>query len=395
MHRIIVCVALAVLLVASRGHAQVVCNDPDDLCTGDPCIVDDVEVASPCTLDFGARMLLIRGRIRVGDNGSLDLSAAAIGIEKAGGIDGRHTALYEFGADVALRASGSLDLRGRIDVSGDRGGGNVTLEAGGALLVAGRVRSNERVGGVASGGGRIALGGANGVSIDAIVEAKGNIAGRIDVSSASGTVAVNRQLRASAVGLGTRGGTVTVEGIDVAINDSILATGYHGGTIEISTTGGSVVVQAALQAASRHSEGFGGEVIVHSAGDLGLIGRALVRGSYFGLIELEAAGDVAVGPGAKLEAGTTDGSVRIEGASATVAATIRSGADIRLRVLTGDLDIEGMFEAPIIEAAAIVDLTAGGSFECGPDGCNTMSAGGMLDTTAAHFSKPPVADCPG
>jgi hypothetical protein len=49
-------VALAVAVVgALPGVAHAIrCTKPDDLCTGDPCVVRQVEVSSPCELDFSA-----------------------------------------------------------------------------------------------------------------------------------------------------------------------------------------------------------------------------------------------------------------------------------------------------------------------------------------------------
>jgi hypothetical protein len=59
---------------------QVDCDTEDDLCTGDPCTTrDKLEVtASPCTLDFGTRTLVITKPIILPNGGQLSLSAAAI-----------------------------------------------------------------------------------------------------------------------------------------------------------------------------------------------------------------------------------------------------------------------------------------------------------------------------
>ena len=46
---------------------QVDCTNPDDLCTGDPCVIPAVEVVSPCVADFGARTVVVGGRLRVRD----------------------------------------------------------------------------------------------------------------------------------------------------------------------------------------------------------------------------------------------------------------------------------------------------------------------------------------
>jgi len=54
MHAGRVFVALVtVLLLAAPGRAQVDCSDPDNLCTGDPCVIPALELPSDCTVDFG------------------------------------------------------------------------------------------------------------------------------------------------------------------------------------------------------------------------------------------------------------------------------------------------------------------------------------------------------
>jgi hypothetical protein len=60
-----------VLALASGARAQVDCDTPDDLCVGDPCTIGTVIVAASCTLDFGARTVVVAGRLRMPADGQL------------------------------------------------------------------------------------------------------------------------------------------------------------------------------------------------------------------------------------------------------------------------------------------------------------------------------------
>ena len=69
------------LALVSDARAQVDCDTPDDLCVGDPCTIESVIVAASCTLDFGARTVVVKGRLRMPGDGHLSLSAGAIRID--------------------------------------------------------------------------------------------------------------------------------------------------------------------------------------------------------------------------------------------------------------------------------------------------------------------------
>ena len=49
------------LALVAPGGAQVDCSNPDNLCTGDPCVIPKIEPANPCVADFGARAVVILG----------------------------------------------------------------------------------------------------------------------------------------------------------------------------------------------------------------------------------------------------------------------------------------------------------------------------------------------
>src|SRR5262245_49496554 len=112
---------ILLLVTAADVSAQVSCADPDDLCTGDPCVIGTVTVVPPCEVDFGNRTLEVAGVVSVPDGGTLSFTAGQIRL--LGRIDGRNAGI---GAAVTLVANvGSLETAGKIDVFGGAGGGSV------------------------------------------------------------------------------------------------------------------------------------------------------------------------------------------------------------------------------------------------------------------------------
>src|SRR5262245_6858566 len=129
-----------VLSLASMARAQVDCDTPDDLCVGDPCTVGTVIVDSSCTLDFGARTVVVAGRLRIPSDGQLSLSAAAIRVD--GSIESlRPIGTPSGGPQIHLTATGNIDLGGRLRLLGAQAGavlpGDVQLEAGNDLTFRG------------------------------------------------------------------------------------------------------------------------------------------------------------------------------------------------------------------------------------------------------------------
>jgi hypothetical protein len=360
--------AVSALQVASAS-ADVSCADPNNLCTGDPCTMTNIDVQSPCTVDFGSRTLIIAGILRVPDGGTLSLTADTI--IQQGPIDGRHVGNgVGNGASITLIADvGDLESRGEIDVAGTASTGSIDLQAAGNLLVkdnlvakpagsnitatggtvtvaaAGTVTTDQTavidVQGGDGSGGSVSIAGDLGATIQGRVHAEGNPGGTIVVGSSVGSVDLERDLRVqSADG---PAGLVMVNGeAGITVNDKIRA-------------GSEVAVGGDVQLTSGS-----GDVVIHEA--------VSVAGTAGGSISVVAAGTVA--PTVRLNARATTGN----GGSIDIdAATISLRKDLEVRST-----VNGNGGQISLTATTLLDLVGGDAEAAGKvdGGSVTLKGGG-------------------
>lgn len=145
MHRWWPAAILLVAVTAATAHAQLDCDTPDDLCTGDPCVIGSVEVDDSCVLDFRPRALVIAGTLRMPNSGELTLDAASVDVRRGAGVSNLPlgSGIPGPGPRITLRATAGIIVDGSIRLSGVRGGalpGMLDLDAGGTLDVDGAVR---------------------------------------------------------------------------------------------------------------------------------------------------------------------------------------------------------------------------------------------------------------
>jgi len=375
---------LAALLLGEPTHAQVSCDDPDNLCTGDPCVIPSLEVVPSCTVDFRPRQLVIAGTLRVPADGSLSLTAATIVLQGRllhsdrfssatavltadGNIDVQGSIAFQGSGDLVLDAGGSIDVAAAVTGSSGPGTRFITVEADGAVTI-GRTVRNE---------GPVAVRGATGVTVSKpIITPLGY---GIEVSSSAGAVLVNDILIAN----GPTGGVITIDGQgDVVINDRVLARGrrFGGGTISVASAAGNVEVSADLSA-----RGGGGTVTVTAPGSVSLGDR----------LDVFRAGTLVV------QGGSVTASA---GSSARADGTVGCAGALRFEATAGDLTLSGRYSARarealtppcgIIEGTATGNVVADGTFLAAPFGCIAFSAGGTVDTSGGTFDTAVVADCP-
>ena len=372
---IIVAVGVTAMTLVAAAHAQVDCSDPNNLCTGDPCIIDDsIEVQSPCVVDFSPRALVIDQPVRVPNGGTLQFTAGSIAVNHK--ILGRHTRAGDGnGASVSLIASGSITVGpgfGQIDVSARdtngaisltaggnvdlqrklnarvRGigatasGGAITVDANGSVSTSRRARIDARgktLGAAPTAGGSIALSGDGGVTLRARVTTAGSGGGTVTIDSSSGSVVLDERGEVSSNGQGSvpsSGGSITVTASGgVTLTETVLslfqpslhAKGASGGA------GGSVAVQsdtltdAVVRAGAGGQGAIGGRVQVDCASDVDIRTIDVGAKAAGGSIDVDAGGAAVIGKILADAGSGAAGSVSVKAAGDVTITQIQGAGD--------------------------------------------------------------------
>jgi cysteine-rich repeat protein len=330
--------ATAAALVPRPVSAAIV-STAADVCapTVNPCTVTaDLKVASGATLDFGARALVIaRGAsLDASPGGMFTINAGSLTVQPGGQLLAR-SATGGFGGDITVNTSGDIAVQvagttsGRIDVSGDAGAGDITLNAGGAVSIDGLVVAHastsdgdggcimvtaggtigitgrlDTSSGSQGAGGMICLAAVGTVSVSGVLDATGGDfdGGEIDVDSSQASVTLG-ELDVPGGGTSGSGGTVMItaqqditlqgplngpgggqtgqggDGADITVIanrstrvlapvNAVSGPDGSGGSPDIEGTNGDVVVSAAIKAAGIGTDSCGGDVFLSAAGNL-------------------------------------------------------------------------------------------------------------------------------
>ena len=387
-------------LTARVDAATTICT-ASDLCApaANPCTISGVQnVASGCTLDFGARSVVVTGTLQSATApGSYALSAGDLTLN-----GGRIRALGPTGlsgGNVTLTVAGAVVLSGSgptLDVSGAEGGGLLTVNAGSIDVRAGSVAAD----GTSSDacGGAITLHAAPGpLRMAVTVHATGSSqcsGGQLDLAGQS--VEVDAALNTSG-GDGPGGILITANAGDIVIAGSAslkangeqvdIDSGGDGGPIELDADSGNVTVLGAINADGGSPDGSAGSIDISAAGTVQVGAQLSLQGngagSSGGDVTIETDGDttfaanVRTNGGSDGEAGDIDVS---SGGTITVAAGKALQADA------------GSFGAGSISFEDATSIVIAGGVEAkssgGPAGFITLescraSIGGTLDTTAS------------
>jgi hypothetical protein len=439
---------LGLLLVGAVAHAQVDCAGPDALCTGDPCVIGSIVVASPCVVDFGPRAVRVDGHLDVVStqpNATLAFTAGSVE------VNGSILARGDFGPGtlvqaITLEADGSIVVAGRIATKRRRGtirlqaGSDVVLERRGAIVAGGTVGVVSEV--ILDAGGNVRIerpirvSGGIDPAIDVVAGGDVDVAAPLRVSAgvtsalvvdAGGTLTVGGAIRLAEPR--HRGGTVVLRGAaGVVVDDVVRVTGINGGSVEVSSATGPVSVRRTMSAHGVLEGGAitlsaagridvtapltadpGGDVsVVSTAGDVRTAARILASGeaslAKAGTVRIQASGEAAIEADIVVvnTEVTLPHGIRVEAARivANSGATLNAdgaAGELRLGTTSADMALAGSFRAAggVLEAHAATDLTASGAFRAAPGGCIALSAGGLLDAAGATFDLPVAADCPG
>ena len=271
---------LALLLAASPARAQIDCDTPDDLCTGDPCVVGSVEVDDSCVLDFGTRTVVVAGTVRLPRSGELSITAGAIQItgsvqnfvgpgtpgpgpritfDAAGDINAAGSIrlvgirLVPLPGAVIIRAAGNLTasnvltastsptsisyeaMAGNIDFSGRintrKPGGALSMTASGAIFFSDRatLRRQEEV--QLTAGGNVSL--------------QGRLIPRASFTvDAGGSIGLRSSIRALGADVALRGAA----GVQIVGGIMLIPPVLNAGSLELISSAGYVRTEGPLRA---------------------------------------------------------------------------------------------------------------------------------------------------
>lgn len=298
---------LPVLLGASFGPVDTaLATTAEELCdaAADPCdITTQTMITDQSVLDFGSRALRIRngGALVIG-SGTMTIRAGSLTTELGGALTGRGTSAQP-GGTILVEATGSIILRGTIEVSGAPGG-FLSLHADDQLEVRNTITGDS-------------LAEPNEPPADFVLE------GRDILITDNGKI--------SAVGGGedNAGGDVSISARrDLEVSQVIDVSGGEGGVLaliagEDISSGGDIRLRPAgeLIANGLMAGGGDGEITLDATGDGietghivlagkisadGKIGSKLTSGGFGGCVDIAASGDV------RREAGVL-GSISLQG----------------------------------------------------------------------------------
>ena len=389
---------LALLLVAAAARAQVDCDTPDDLCTGDPCVVGVVEVDDSCLLDFGTRTLVIAGTLKLPNSGELSLTAGTI--QLTGRILNLAGSVAGAGPRVTLVASGDIDLDGPIRLAGVRGAvepGALTVQAGGNLTASSSLTamtSPTTISWSASAGdvdftGRVNTskdGGQISITAGGRVDSLGTFRhlDRVDLAG-GGDVRVGGRMSARQVLTAGAGGMLTLETVLRDYGSDVTLRGDLGVMIQRTIT----MTPLWLDAGSATLESSGGDILVSmpvKANDVSITAaaditiNALVAASpptrSGGTVVIESTGGTIV-THAPITAQSGDGVSPGDGAGGRVRLTAPAGQDVSVNA---DILVNGFAQ----NASA-------------PGGTVEIEAGDVVIGPGVHFDAdghPPGPDFP-
>jgi hypothetical protein len=309
------------------------------------------------------------------------------------------------GGEVTLKAVNGIQLQSRIRANGVSGG-RVALQSSAGNVVL--TRPLDVSGSTRSGGSASLNATAGNVTVYDRIDAQGPTQGGTINLSSGGVLTAASTLRADSNTRHGPGGTVTaVSGGDLNLQEAVLADGYNGGSVLVSSRSGNTRIDGLILVAG--SKGVGGTVFV-SGGLSTLIANTIDADGETdgGAIHVSGGDSIALTPAGGLYArGGNGGSITAAAAAVTVPTGARvlvdgdlPGGSISFDASGGDLVLEGDFRARghtggRIEGSASGDVVANGDFSArGSGGCIALMAGSTLDISDGLFDVPVVEMCP-
>ena len=355
---------------------------PDDLCTGDPCVISsDHNIDSGSIIDFGARDVILEARLDVG-SGSMTLRAASFTVQGSGQIRGKGGAGAPGGVVVIETTSGitlsGTPLGGSVNLSGADAGSIVLRATAGSVTGLGQINLDNSISSASGGdlsiiaGGTVNLSGdlnlqggslGGGGSVDIVATGAVSLSGTVDLSGGDSGGGFMDLSAGSSVTLGP-------------INADGSGDGGPGGSLDI-LSGDSITLLGAFSARGASGLdrcGDGGELDLTAIGDISIQGDidqngpgaccggfALMSGENVQLENpIQLRGTSAEGCGGDLEVSargllSSTSSILLDGGEEGGALALLAG---------GDLDVQGPIDgrgrAPFASGANLLELDAGG-----------------------------------
>lgn len=328
----IVSIAASLGLVAFAAATAAALSNPDDFCTGDPCLITSSKTADAgITLDFGSRAVVLSDTLEIGDLqtgvvGSLTILAGSFAIVGTGQIKGNGGSGQA--GDITIDVPGDIQVDGTRSIGAFRmpgnDGGSVSLFAGGNVFGAGKFNL-DRDGIIGSGGDLL-------IQAGGIVNLSGDIAAQGGLQGFGGTIDIN------SVGDLTLSGQIVIRGGDSG-----------GGSIDIFSEGSATIGPINMSA--------GGDAGDAGLGDILALGNLTITGILEGSgadngencgdaadLDLTADGDITILADFRMRGRGLDcsgGFLTIDGDAVTIVGELDLSAT-GTEGIGGDLDISGV-----------------------------------------------------
>lgn len=411
---------LFVCLFTCLGLQPAAATVPNDLCTGDPCIISSDENVTPgSVLDFGTRAVILQKTLDIqnlpsGDVGSITIKAGsfqAVGdgqIKGTGGANLAGSATIETTGDIALngtRSTGTVRLTGTD-------GGNLTLKStAGAVTATGIINLDHE--GIPAYGGILSIDAAGAVTLSGEIIADGGSqgGGGVVLVVAGGNIDISGAMELSA-GEGGGGEIDFTAGGSLTIGDVTMDGGGDTGDAGFATlvAGGSITFAGIFRgrgADSGENCGDGADVDIDAIGDLFFNAEMDVRAraldctggsiaafsnSTFINSPVRASGDGSEGDGGSLDIDSTNqisvpGTIELDGGEGGGDLSLFAGGNLSIQ---GFVDVRG--RVSIASGALFIELDSGATMTISgsiiADGGATGDGGDVL-LSACDLVVPP------
>lgn len=409
-----VCVLVPLLARPAEGL-----SDPNDFCTGNPCIISSNKSADPSiTLDFGSRDVVLTAKLTLlnGPSGGptyLTILAGSFAITSSGQIDGNGgaagggTVNIQTTNDIQLNGSGST---GTVKVVGGEGGSIFLTSSAGSISAAGKLNLNHD--GINNSGGYLGVTAAGNINLSGNITATGGTygdGGYADIYAGGDVVTGSIDIQGGEGG----GGELDIEaGGSITLGDVNMDGGGDsgdGGAGDLFA-GGDIIVAGQYRGRGSGNDmscGDGSDLDLSAGGDVILNGEVDLHGRGFdcagGTLTIDAITISLNGPtnlsgvGVEGEGGSLDtyaDSLITVGGTIDVGGRLTGGGDVSL-LSDGDVVVSGVIDAKggtiNSPGALFVDIDADGVLTMSGtiDGSGGAAAeGGDISLSACDVSIP-------